>query len=108
MAKKKTFISLSPEIAERVSRFQAQHSISYFSATVEMLAVAGLEKLELMASLEEMRRTDIEIARYTLAILASISQHANIPSETKHAGKAGAEQMLIKALQSAKNPEQGG
>jgi len=108
MAKKKTFISITPEVAGRISNFQKRHSISYFSSTVEMLTMMGLEKMDLMAELEKSSRQNMEIARYTLAILASISQNLSIPTDMKQAGKASAEQMLIKAIQAAKNPEQGG
>lgn len=108
MAKKKVCIALSPEIAKRVAQFQSEHAISYFSSTVETLVTIAIDGTDLIAGLEESRRLNMEIARYTLAILATISQSMNIPSETKHAGKASAEQMLIKAIQSAKNPEQGG
>jgi hypothetical protein len=108
MAKKKTFISITPEVAERIRNFQTQHSISYFSSCVEMLTMMGLEKMDLMVELEESRRLNMEISRYTLAILASISQHANIPVEIKQAGRSSAEQMLTKAVNASKNPEQGG
>lgn len=108
MGKKKICVALSPDLAKRVAQFQARHAISYFSSTIEALVTIGLDGTDLMGVLEESRRTDLEVARYTLAILASISQSMNIPSETKQAGRSSAEQMLAKALQAAKTPEQGG
>lgn len=108
MAKKKICIAISQDLAQRVIQFQKEHAIAYFSSTIETLITLGLDGADLIGGLDEIRKNEIEIAKYTLAILASISQHVNIPSETKHAGKASAEQMLIKALQAAKNPEQGG